>query len=324
MAGDNANNNVAHQLIDKFYTAPDAKLLSQGDILCCEKLSANLIGAHAENVTKDVYPYFFGKYKYAIVLNADCDLFSNDEDRSPKIKCMQIAAVEEASEHIKSLLQINQTYFKTRLIDEKRYEKVATKFESLINQQEKVYFYIPENLNIGFKSAYVARLDTSVSVQINSKDKYAAILKSRLPASVDEPYKSKLGEKIAELFDRTGLTDVQDILDDYVGWRTAELQKYFLTVKDYIYRRAKKDALTLANSMSADDPGYASKLAAIIEKHSEQPKEDFEDLPAYRALKRIITGRLAGKAGVECLNNIMNDNDIKSAFISLNELADEE
>ena len=170
--GTTSQNNIAHQLVSACYTQNERGILSQGDLISLEKLRSNFIAAFQFDLCKELYPYFFTNYSYGIVLNADCDIFLK-EGRRTKVKCVQIAAVVEASEYIKNLLLkvSNEDHHLTRLIDEKTYFSVVRKFESLINNQEKLFFYLPENLNIGFRSAHLVRLDTSVSIQINDNEK---------------------------------------------------------------------------------------------------------------------------------------------------------
>jgi hypothetical protein len=316
-------NNIPHLLVSEFYRAPDRTLLSQGDILSCELLKKNLPQVHEKNVCSEVYPYFFDHYSYAIVLNADCDIFRS-KSRPVKVRCLQIAAVVEASEYIKNLLLevSNEVHYKTRLIDNKTYGEVVRKFESLINQQEKLYFYLPENLNIGFKTAHLARLDTSISIQIDDEKKYNSILQSRIEASISEPFKSKLGENFATLFDRTGLTDVKDILEDkYTLWRTKELEKYFMKVPVPIYRRSIKEALDLAAASNPDSPEYVKKLTDIVTSHNKKtPKDDVEDLPAFLALRKILSNKMKPDALEQTLSNIASDAVLNEAFMKLLEL----
>jgi len=315
-AADKTVQNIAHQLVDSFYTLPEQMCLSQGDILSCEKLKENLPKHHHIDPCKDAYPYFFSNYSHAIILNADCDIFAKD-GRKAKVKCIQIAAVVEASQYIKSLLlQVsNADHYKTRLIDEKNYSSVVNKFQSLINNQEKTYFYLPENWNIGFKSAHIARLDTSISLQINSVEKYKAIQESRISATLQEPYKSKIGENYANLFDRTGLTDVQDHLgEDYELWLSREMEKYFIKVPDWIYRRAIKDVKLLADQLGSESADYENRLIEVISSYASQEKYEFEDLPAFRALKKIIEAKMDSRSAEQTLKQISKDQSINQAF----------
>lgn len=308
--------NVAHRLVDAYYALPDPALLSQGDLLSCEALKANLPKAHKIDPCKDAYPYFFSNYAYGIILNADCDLFAKN-GRKPKVKCMQVAAVVEASAHIQNLLlQVSsEDHYKTRLIDEKTYSAVVRKFQSLINNQEKIYFYLPENWNIGFKSAHLVRLDTSVSFQINDTAKYKAIIDSRIPATLEEPYKSKLGENFANLFDRTGLTDVDDQMGArYEEWLQQELEKYFVRVPDWIYRRAIPEVKKLASETNVESEDYGNKLVEIIAKHGKQEKYEFEDIPAFRSVKKVIENKVDAKTAEQMLKSLISDAAFKNAF----------
>ena len=171
-----------------------------------------------------VHPYFFKNYPYCVLLNSDCDLVF-EGDRKPKVKCVQLAAVVDGFEYIKDLLLrvSNKVHYETRLIDMRTYGKVVSKFQKLINQQEKL-FYLPECSTVGFDAAHVVRLDTSVSLQIDTKEKYQALLTARLKLRLNEPYKSKLGENFSNLYNRIGLADVKDLLEqDYSVWLEQEM-----------------------------------------------------------------------------------------------------
>lgn len=325
MSSASQGQNVAHQLVSAYYKQPEKEVLSQGDIISLERLKANFIESLDFNLAEQAYPYFFANYNYAIILNADCDIYVKDARRA-KVRCVQLAAVVEASDHIKTLLKkvANDDHYLTRIIDEKTYYAVVRKFESLINNQEKLYFYLPENQNINFKSAHLVRLDTSISIQVNDSDleraqkKYHSVVKSRIQATLNEPYKSKLGENYASLFDRTGLTDAKDHLDDdYDEWVKQEMFKYFIAVDDAVYRRAHKEVKSLALSVGSNSSEYASKLEEIIVKHSVKPESEFGDLPAFQALKKIIEGRTKATVADGIIKNIQSDPILKSAFETL-------
>ena len=311
--------NVAHQLVASFYTLPEKDILSQGDILSIEKLKEYLPSAHENDPCEKVYPYFFSNYSHGIILNADCDIYRKD-GRSPKVKCIQIAAVVEGSDHIQRLLKkvSKNEHYLTKLIDEDTFRNVTNKFESLINNQEKLYFYLPESWDRGFKTAHLVRLDTSVSIQIDTAEKYSAILKSRTNATIQEPYKSKLGENFSALFDRTGLTDAQDHLNsDYESWLMQEMQKYFIPIQGWIYRRAIKDVKVLANKYGADSEEYQKELPELLRRHSMQQKHSFEELPAYQSIKKILENRVGPAKAPDVIKAIFDDADVKSAFSEL-------
>ena len=315
-------NNVAHQLVAKFYSPPD-RILSQGDIISLEALKDHFQTSMGFNLADQLYPYFFANYSYAIVLNADCDIVQ-EENRKPKVKCVQLAAVVEASPHIKKLLQkvSNKDHYFTRIIDEKTFRDVVRQFEKLINNQEKLYFYLPQNLNIGFNSAYLVRLDTSVSIQLTDDDeqraqsKYQAFIKSR-KVTLIEPYKSKLGESFASLFDRTGLTDAKDLLQEkYDAWVKSEMLKYFVAVDDDIYRRACTEIKALATEVGTESPAYADRLPALLEKHK-SPSGEFQNLPIFEAIKKIVEARTKATVAPEILKNILSDEAVTAAFKKL-------
>jgi hypothetical protein len=316
MAGAPKLANEVKKLVDEFYKAPEAGLC-QGDLLSCEKLKELLPPCHEKDPLKEVYPYFFTNYSHCIILNSDCDIvFEND--RRPKVRCAQLAAVVDGFEYVKDILLkvSNKVHYETRLIDMRTYGKVVTKFQKLINQQEKL-FYLPESSALGFNAAHVVRLDTSISIQIDTKDKYDALVKSRLPLRLNEPYKSKLGENFSNLYNRIGLTDVKDILgSEYSTWLEQEMDQYFIRVNEWAYRRSIKEVKEIAQKFDSETSEYMNQLLAVLEKHGQEPVYDFEDLPAFQSIKRIIKGRCPSIADA-VLKNIQSDAVIRDALQTL-------
>lgn len=263
----------------RVYETPNPALLSQGDILKFSLLKEKLTPHNSSDLETEVYPYFLKNYQYGVILNSNCDLVL-EKNRPLKVRCIQIAAVVEASDYMKKMLgkEEHHTY---QVIDEKTYGNVIFQFEDLVNNQHKLYFYLPASEQIGFNSAYVVRLDTSVALQGDTSDKYQAFLDSRI-ATLKDPFNSKLGEKFAALFDRIGTDDYEEILgeDAFDEWKTKELRKYFTPVKDDIYKRSIGEIKKLAR----DDEERASKVKAILAANAKPTRERYVH---HRALAEI-------------------------------------
>lgn len=286
------NSNISNALIAKFYDSQESTFLSQGDLISTETLRNNLNSIADEKVEESVYPYFFAKYKYSVIVNADCDIFREENGREPKIVCIQMAAVVPALPIISKIFQkLAPEGLSVSFVPEKRKNNLINAFEKLINQNEKLYFYLPANRNIGFEQAHIARLDTSVSFRVQSNEYYNAVLNSRIGLSVQEPFKSKLGENFAALFDRTGLPEVKTtVRDQYPTWLERELKSYFVILPDEVYRRSIR-SLKAARKQYSDDNTYAIEAKKIIQETAGEVKQDIDTHPAMKELAKILENK---------------------------------
>jgi hypothetical protein len=298
------------KLINSVYRTPHATQLNQGDLISFPILIEKLTPHNKKNLQTEVYPYFSENYQYGIVLNSDCDIVF-EKNRRPKVKSVQIAAVVEASEHIKKMLG-KQEHHDFGIIDEKTYGTVTARFESLINNQEKLYFYLPANEAINFIGAYIVRLDTSISLQIDTIEKYRAFIDSRLSASLEDPFKAKLGENFASLFDRIGTDDVEEILGeaDYTKWLTAELERYFIPIKDDIYKRA----IVKIRQIKKGDADLKENVRKIIEESAIVTASTFKDNKIYLEIERIVKGN-ASKQSERIMEQLRKSTIIHDFFL---------
>lgn len=281
---------IAHQLVASYYEPPSS-VLSQGDLVSLDELPKRLPPRPGlSGVVDDVYPYFFSRYPHGIVLNADCDIVW-EGDRTPKVSCVQLAAVVPAWEHVVRLLnrEVAGTCNLTDgFLPERHYKRALRKFESLINNQEKYLFYLPSNLNIGLETPHVVRLDTSVAFRLDDRAAYDAFLESRLFATLKEPYKSKLGENFAALFDRTGLADARDVMgESYSAWLEAEMRQFCVPLKNEIYDAAIVDI----RKLDRDDLGeeeYTSAVEGILESVAETQRKPSGSSGPLEELRQIL------------------------------------
>ena len=133
-----------------------------------------------------------------------------------------------------------------------------------------------------------------------------------------EPYKSKLGENFASLFDRTGLTDAKDhLVEDYDSWIKQEMLKYFIAIDDSMYRRVRAEAKKMALEFGAYSPEYATQLEQLLVKFKNPSAEQYDDLPIVQSIKRIIEARTKATVAPEIMKNLLSDQAIKAALDTL-------
>lgn len=282
---------VATRLVDAYYETPHETLLAQGDLVYLPSLARNLEPVRGtKSIVGEVYPYFFGRYDYAIVLNANCDIAS-ENSREPKVSCVQLAAVVRATDHVpRSIRKYLPTHEDGHtFISKSNYDRAFEKLGRIVNCQEKTYFYLPKNRNVDIEVPLLVRLDTSVSFRIDDAKSYRSFLQSRL-VTLRTPYKSKLGEKFADLFSRTGLDDVRDLVEDYLHWLDLELGQYCIPLPDTTYERAQPE---LSNLAKLDEKARETRLVEIVKAAKEAA--DKQEHPAITEIRKIVNNAVKPK-----------------------------
>lgn len=209
-----AYNEVCH----KFYVDQDKTKPRRGSILRVqtdgsrsgiEDLPSVSHDSCFKNV-RDIYKYFCSKYKYATILNYDCDL-QND-----KIGCMQIAAIMPLNEYILQDKKM-KGLINNGVIEEKKQRDLLKRLSNFDSRDYKYLFYLPNFLdhNIGRTNPvevahYVARLDTVVSLKISedNRDLEGYLENYR----INQPYRAKLGERYSRLFSDVSVESPCEIL----------------------------------------------------------------------------------------------------------------
>lgn len=309
---------LSRPLIELYYQTPESDVLSQGDLVSLEMLEKNLAPEReGQKSIADVYPYFFTNYAYGVIVNADCDIYWKD-GRKPKVNCVTLAAVVKASERLNIEFKeiLSEEKLKNIIVSKDDYQKIMNKFEKLVNNQDKLYFYLPEDRNCELTFPFVVRLDTSVSLLIEHKRSYDAFLKSRLQITIKEPYKSKLGENYAALYDRTGLTDVKDILKEkYCDWLDEELKKYCIPLENQVYKLTKK-RIKDENIDELEGEEYMDKIVSVVEEVQAQIDSGIKGSEVYQEIEKIVKNKTKDSIAERIMKEIEENDKIRCAILA--------
>lgn len=185
----------------------DEKWLKQGDVLKkTPELSA---------IINEIHPYFKSEnYQHFIVLTQTCDLVKRRDDKC-KSKYITIAAIRSLEDALKreaEEIAFSKIERKTKqLIDEKNSTKLSEFLVRLFNNNISDYFYLHQDVLLGFVDPSVAFL--RVSIALKSEFHYALCLSSKV-LELDENFQAKLGWLVGNLYSRVGTEDwVPNTLD---------------------------------------------------------------------------------------------------------------
>lgn len=268
--------------------------IAQGDILFTELLDKQLYEAErAENsnapqLSKNVYPYFFDKYKLCIVLNASCDLVSGS-GRSPKVSCVQLVALSPLTDTLEPLIKKHaKDGLNYNLISESAFSKLSDDFRKIIDGQHKTKFFLPQlpkgipGIDGQLEYPWVAKLDVIVSLRFNHPKAFAS---AKTGMKLEDHRASKLAENTAALFNRIALDDVGDVLgsEKFADWIGKQLYKYCIPIKQNVYRAVLKDLRKEAKDLSGGDRD--NKIIEVVERYKDQTQSN-EETKLIELIKR--------------------------------------
>lgn len=176
----------------------DKESLKQGDIIAkTEEIRGLLSDVHKH--------YLDDKYLYFIVLTQSCDLVLRDGIKC-KTSYITLAAVRSLDEVIQreiSKYQATLLERKVNIVNSSSKNKVSDFVRRLLNNNESEYFYLHEDLQIGFPKS-VAFL--KLSVAIKSDMHYKKCLDAKV-LELGDNFKSKLGWLVGNMYSRVGTED---------------------------------------------------------------------------------------------------------------------
>lgn len=180
------------------YETPDKTQLFQGDLL---NRSPEM-----DRLLEDNHPIYFAKedYKFFIILTQSCDLALRNGTCNTKY--INIAPARPLNIVIKNIIlkyQYDDVEQKLGFISEKRKQKIYDFMERLFNNNEHDYFFLYREPNLELDDEHCAFLRLSIAVRSES---YATLVQSKF-LQIKEPYRSKLGFLVGNLYSRVATED---------------------------------------------------------------------------------------------------------------------
>ena len=214
----------------QFYVTKDLDSnLRQGDLISIEKLWQTYgTMCRSETGLANLYPYFFGQYRYCSVATQCCDIEHN------KVACIQLIALKPWINVLKEFslkkgALVNPSG-KIVTIKKNKRESIFNAIVDFHSHNTKLNFYYPYLKGV-LPHDYAACLDVSVSMRITCKD---ALLAARV-ASIGDQYRHKLASQLGTLYNRVGLDGFDKVLkldkDKLVEFFADHYQNYLVFEK---------------------------------------------------------------------------------------------
>jgi hypothetical protein len=219
-----------------FTYASGAKDLAQGDLILKTRAVRSLIDRIHPHYAKD-------DYTHLLVLTQSCDLVRR-EGKACKARYITLAAVRPLRLVIEREVAAHQDDFAAYAgVCPKRVQgRIEDFLERLFNNNVDEYFFLHEDLQVGFSESSCAFL--RLSVPVRAAEHYDDLMAERV-LSLTDVFQAKLGSMLGRMYARVGTPDwVPDHTSD--GDFRALLQKALLRevrfVEDEQLRLAKKSA----------------------------------------------------------------------------------
>lgn len=297
------------ELLSKEFYTDSPQGISQGDILFTELLDKQIYEAErtkdpeAPRLSKDVYPYFFDKYKLCIVLNASCDLVVKG-GRSAKVSCIQLVAMSPLTDTLEPLIKKHaRDGMSFQLISEAAFNQLSDDFRRIIDSQHKTRFFLPQlpkgipGIDGELEYPWVAKLDVIISLRFEHPTAFFA---AKTGKKLDDHRASKLAENTAALFNRIALDDVCDVLgpEQFKEWINAQLLKYCVPIKQNIFRLVLKDMKKEANGL--DEVARTQKLVEVTTRYKDHTQSE-DEIKLIDLIRKKFGGYKVIDASIESL-----------------------
>ncbi len=268
--------NINNKVKENFFKPSRPGDIEQGDILYTEMIDKLISREDKELIDEEstlsssVYPYFFKKYKLSVVLNASCDITTS---REAKVECIQLAALYPLEDVMKPIVKrFANGGEKFNIISASDYADLEDEFRKIVDGQNKTRFFLPNIQIDGVElpdTAWVVRLDVIISLRFKHRE---AFVSAKTGLKLEEHRASKLAENAGALFNRIGMRDVNDILDDgeYKIWVQNHLGNFCIPVKDAIYYHSIRDLKKL-------DQPTKKEITRVIRQHNGKTKHPDEE-----------------------------------------------
>jgi hypothetical protein len=180
------------------YQEPDKNCLYQGDILCRSPELDKILG--------EFHPYYKSKadYRYFMVITQTCDLVRR-QGSNCGAHHVELCAVRPVEAVIENEAARHQEWWQqpTHILSTSAYDHLKLFLESLLDNNQKNYFYLHEDQSLGISGKYCAYLTLSIAI---SHQHYDGCLASKI-AQLKEPFQAKLGWLIGHIYNRVGTTE---------------------------------------------------------------------------------------------------------------------
>ena len=208
------SDNAEQESIHFTYKLKAGKDLEQGDIL--EK------NEEIKKVLEKVHPHYLKKdYSHLMVVSQSCDLVIRNENKcnTPYITLVAVRPIETALERMLLKHQKSELCRKGNICSTRHKGKIAEFILSLLNNNNKEYFYLHEEPFFGFLNNSCAFLKLPISIR--AADHYDKCKQARVITLRDE-FKAKLGYLLGDIYARIATRDwdkpnAGKVKDNYMG-----------------------------------------------------------------------------------------------------------
>lgn len=215
------------------YDTPNTNQLFQGDIL-----------QRTENLTvllKEFHAYYADNpdYEYFMILTQSCDLVRRDRSNPPKARYITIAAVSPVEIILKKEAQIHQEWWQEplQIIGVNAFDAFTLSIASLINNNQSNYFYLHEDVSIGFQGNHCAQLLLSIPLKIEHYD----LCLDAKRVQLHDTFQAKLGWLVGNAYSRVGTKDWDEQMGTNANKHASTLlKKTFRLISDRKITQAKK------------------------------------------------------------------------------------
>lgn len=172
--------------------------LQQGDVLAATENVRAILQKYHARYAQDHYSHF-------IVLTQSCDLVRRSGSK-PKARYVTLAGVRSLDEAIEREIAKRQGQFELAAgVCSSKYQGSIVEFlRKLLNNNQSGYFYLHQDVEVGFPTSAVAFL--RLSIALKTSEHYDVLLESRL-FSLIPIFQAKLGWLAGNMYSRVGTPD---------------------------------------------------------------------------------------------------------------------
>jgi len=273
----------------------DDKNLKQGDLLYRTP--------EIESLLKQIHPYYLKKsFQYFIVLTQSCDLVLR-KGKKCTAKYISLAAVLPFDKVIKietSKYQKDKIEELFSVFDKSQRTYLYNFIDSLLNNNQKEFFYLHEDNELGLPECCCAVLRLSIAIRAN--EHYDICLKAKF-LELETEFRAKLGWLIGNIYSRVGTKDwapdcitqnefksmINTILDKELYWIDKER---LILLKEKIVRDGidinkidREAILSIAQNIKV--PSKKDKILNVIEDKLKSSNILKDDRNLNKLLSRI-------------------------------------
>ncbi|KAB2911414.1 MAG: hypothetical protein F9K29_22585 [Hyphomicrobiaceae bacterium] len=234
---------------------PGSEDLQQGDVL---KRTPDL-----DAIVRQYHPYYGEKkdYTHFLVITQSCDLVRRNGKPCdcPYINLSVVRPLHAVLEREAAMYQRNPLLRRAGAVSKKNRGRIHSFVERLLNNNEKEYFYLHEEPQVGlYSSCAFLRL----SIAIRSNEHYEVCHAARV-ATLSSEFRPKLGWLLGNIYSRVGTED----------WESSALEKEISTILDGTLRwfdeekiKATKLTEEEIDSLTPEEIATAVQSAEVVRR----------------------------------------------------------